>query len=509
LLFRKRRILSFSSALTMARAWAAFRQTARSWHASPAAVTAAAAALLATRTPATSSRARCHSSESEQRAKEVAEIKHALERMATVAPKAGGSFELLEKLRQLEDDWWIRGKVHRVVLTGGPCGGKSTVLTDMQQMLRERNYLVFSMPEIATQMWMWSDGKMWDDFSAEGSEDDQVWAALQVTLTRVQMVVEDSIIQMAKRSLAKRRSMANPPRGAVILLDRGVVDNMAYCTKEAWAMVLEELGTTTARLRDGRYDHVVHLVTAANGAEKFYSLQQAEGENVGARTETVEEARERDSLTQEAWRGAKSHFIVGNQGVDFEQKRRNVKDIVSMIVGDTTGRLSSPMARILCMYLPSQEIKNLAASDPSIPWVVSMRLTITYLSKNTRLQKCEVKNESTYYYHQEVSDDGSRVTLQYPMDSWSYFQKLREAAISQPGPDGQMSSETLRELVVDRVTFPFKDMLIRCNSMMDEEKGSAQLVAEIQPGTCAADLLPGWLKAIPGHERRRAPIECL
>ena len=40
-------------------------------------------------------------------------------------------------------------------------------------------------------------------------------------------------------------------------------------------MVLEELGTTTARLRDGRYDHIIHLVTAANGAEEYYTLEQA------------------------------------------------------------------------------------------------------------------------------------------------------------------------------------------------------------------------------------------
>ena len=26
---------------------------------------------------------------------------------------------------RLEDDLWQRGKIHRVVLTGGPCGGKS------------------------------------------------------------------------------------------------------------------------------------------------------------------------------------------------------------------------------------------------------------------------------------------------------------------------------------------------------------------------------------------------
>ena len=45
-------------------------------------------------------------------------------------------------------------------------------------------------PEIATEMYRWSDGKMWEDFSVQGPEDDPVWATLQTTLTKVQLVIE-------------------------------------------------------------------------------------------------------------------------------------------------------------------------------------------------------------------------------------------------------------------------------------------------------------------------------
>ena len=140
-------------------------------------------------------------------------------------------------------------------------------------------------------LWTGSDGKMWDDFSAQGPDEDRVWASLQTSLTRVQMAIEDSIVHMAHRSLSKRRKGPNPPEGAVVLLDRGVIDNVAYCTDEAWAMVLEDLGTTTARLRDSRYDHVIHLVTAAHGAEQHYTLEQA-GSEESARSETAEQARQ-------------------------------------------------------------------------------------------------------------------------------------------------------------------------------------------------------------------------
>lgn len=181
-----------------------------------------------------------------QKEEEEEELKGLIERMAG---QGEVDYEVMRRLRLLEDELWQRGKIHRVVLTGGPCGGKSTVMSDLIQMLSDKNFLVLTMPEIATEMFNWSGGRMWDDFSEAGPADDETWANLQYEMSSVQMRIEDSIMMMAKQSLAKRRRMseAEQPRGAVILLDRGVVDNVAYCREEAWAIVEERLGTTTAR----------------------------------------------------------------------------------------------------------------------------------------------------------------------------------------------------------------------------------------------------------------------
>ena len=225
------------------------------------------------------------------------------------------------------------------------------------------------MPEVATEMFKWSDGKMWDDFSAQGPDDDRVWASLQTSLTRVQMAIEDSIVHMAHRSLSKRRKGPNPPSGAVVLLDRGVIDNVAYCTDEAWAMVLEDLGTTTARLRDSRYDHVIHLVTAAHGAEQHYTLEQA-GSEESARGETAEQARLLDGRTLRAWQETKSHFIVGNAGVTWPQKRERAKAVLGLLLGDAAS--GGHVQKLQCAYLP-QAILAEAAADDETPWAVSDR----------------------------------------------------------------------------------------------------------------------------------------
>ena len=56
----------------------------------------------------------------------------------------------------------------------------------------------------------------------------------------------------------------------------------------------------------------MHLVTAANGAEKFYT-----GDNNQARYETVEEAIALDSKLIDAWVGHPSFAIIENNKNGF------------------------------------------------------------------------------------------------------------------------------------------------------------------------------------------------
>ena len=421
-----------------------------------------------------------------------------LQGMLDDAARTGGVGELQQRLQRLDDELWARGRLQRVVVTGGPCGGKSTIMSDFIQMLKERNYLVFTMPEIATEMFNWSGGKMWDDYAEQGPDDDRVWASLQTSLTRVQMAIEDAIVQMAARSLAKRRHGPNPPEGAVVLLDRGVVDNMAYCTPEAWGRVLEELGTTTARLRDGRYDHVLHLVSAAKGAEAFYTLAQAEGHEASARTETAEQARDLDERTQTAWQEARSHYIVGNTGVTWPEKRERAKGVLGMILGDRQPASGQLMQRISCPYQPASAILKHASADDAILWAVSEHVTLTYLSESARLHKSEpgAGIGATLYFYQDLDADG-HVVRQHPVDYWTYQQKLRtvrqsrtDVLLKAGGARAAGPGEPLREEREERISFAFGDQRIRCRCLEAQRK----LQVEVFNTTSAEHVLPAWLK---------------
>lgn len=116
---------------------------------------------------------------------------------------------------------------------------------------------------------------------------------------------------------------------AVILCDRGIMDGSAYVTDEIWQGVLERANINIVSAREGRYDAVFHLVTAADGAEPFYSLA-----NNAARHESISEAINQDRKTQMAWHGHPHHVIIDNRdNRTFERKMELLVQMLSGFVG--------------------------------------------------------------------------------------------------------------------------------------------------------------------------------
>lgn len=85
------------------------------------------------------------------------------------------------------------------------------------------------------------------------------------------------------------------------------MDGSAYTDENVWQAILDETGWSTIQLRDRRYEAVIHLVTAADGAEIFYS-----NSNNQARYESVTEAQELDKKLINAWVGHPHFSIIQN-----------------------------------------------------------------------------------------------------------------------------------------------------------------------------------------------------
>jgi hypothetical protein len=105
------------------------------------------------------------------------------------------------------------------------------------------------------------------------------------------------------------------------------MDPKAYLDDYTWEALLDVNDWSVPKLRDARYDCVVHLVTAAIGAEKFYTLA-----NNLARSETVEQATKLDIRLREAYLGHSNVYIIDNS-TNFEQKIQRVLDVVSHKIG--------------------------------------------------------------------------------------------------------------------------------------------------------------------------------
>ena len=106
------------------------------------------------------------------------------------------------------------------------------------------------------------------------------------------------------------------------------MDGMAYTSQQVWQALLDETGWSTIQLRDRRYEAVVHLVTAADGAAKFYT-----GDNNQARYETVEEAIVLDKKLINAWVGHPHFSIIENDQQGFQNKIQRCIDASFKTIG--------------------------------------------------------------------------------------------------------------------------------------------------------------------------------
>lgn len=197
-------------------------------------------------------------------------------------------------------------EVTKIVITGGPCAGKSTAFSRIQEEFTSMGYNVLFVPETATEL---INGGI-APWTCKTSDE------FQKFLMRLQLEKEKIFVD-ATSSMSGEKFL--------IVCDRGMLDNKSYMTSFGFQSVLNELNLNETELRDN-YDAVFHLVTAANGAEEFYTTA-----NNTARTETPEEARKIDEKLISAWTGH-PHFRVIDNSTTFDGKiKRLIKEIATFL----------------------------------------------------------------------------------------------------------------------------------------------------------------------------------
>jgi len=198
--------------------------------------------------------------------------------------------------------------IPKLCLTGGPCAGKTTALAYLRERLADRGFTPLVVPEAATLL-------------MNGNVAPPMWGerVFQTAVIRTVINLEQSYEEMAN---------ARPDLKPVLLCDRGVVDSRAYISEELYLDILRDVGVGShIDARDRRYTAVFHLVSAAKGAEAFYTT-----DNNPVRRETLAEARLADDRTLDAWIGAPHFRVIGNE-TDFSGKLARLDQEICAALG--------------------------------------------------------------------------------------------------------------------------------------------------------------------------------
>ena len=290
--------------------------------------------------------------------------------------------------------------ITKIVITGGPCAGKSTAMSWIQNAFTEKGYTVLFVPETATEL-IGGGVTPWT-------------CGANVEYQKCQMR-----LQLTKEALFLQAAKTMPGEKILIVCDRGALDNRAYMNDEEFSDVLSHAGANEIELRDS-YDAVFHLVTAAKGAEQFYSNANNE-----ARYESIEEARDLDDRLLAAWSGH-PHLRVIDNATDF---------------GDKMMRLISEVSRFLDEPEPFEIERKFLVAYPDIkaleafPGCRRVEIIQTYLKPRNG---CEVRvrqrgADGHYIYFETMKRDveepstGRRVEVERRLTQDEYLQLLMEA----------------------------------------------------------------------------------
>ena len=324
---------------------------------------------------------------------EVGKAKPGLDKIRKLAAVFQISVEELLKAREGEK----MVQITKIVITGGPCGGKSTAMSWVQNAFTQKGYKVLFIPETATELITggiapWTCGSNGE---------------FQKCLLRMQLEKERVFEQAAKTMNAEK---------VLIVCDRGALDNKAYMDSLEFAQVLEYLEMSEVDLRDN-YDAVFHLVTAAKGAAEFYTTA-----NNNARTETVEEAAAIDDKLIAAWTGH-PHLRVIDNSSDFDEKLKRLISEISSFLGEPE---------------PYEIERKYLIEYPDIKWLESLpncqRIEIiqTYLmsDQDEEIRIRQRGFNGSYIYFQTIKrkvSGAKRVEIETRLSEKEYLSLMMEA----------------------------------------------------------------------------------
>ena len=287
--------------------------------------------------------------------------------------------------------------IFRIVITGGPCAGKTTAMSWIQNAFTQKGWLVLFVDETATQLS--SGGAPW-----------------KLTRNNREYPYRVTQLMLAKEEVFTAVARTFESDKVLVVCDRGALDNRAYMSEEEFRYVLEKLNMTEVELRD-HYDAVFHLVTAAKGAEEFYTYA-----NNAARYETVEGAVQSDDRLIAAWTGHPHLRIIDNR-YSFDEKMLALIREISSFLGEPR-----PM-ETKRKYLIARPDPDILSRRPNCEHV---EITQAYLrseipGETIRIRQRGRDGSYVYFKTRKRSVDGKRIEMEERLSRHEFRDLLMQA----------------------------------------------------------------------------------
>ena len=340
-------------------------------------------------------------------------------------------------------------KLTKIVITGGPSAGKTTAMSWVQNAFSKLGYTVLFVPETAT------------EFITGGVAP---WTCgTNLDYQKVQME-----LQLTKERLFEKAARTMKAEKVLIVCDRGAIDNKSYMNDEEFAAVLREVGKTERELLLS-YDAVFHLVSAAKGAEEFYTFA-----NNAARYESVGQAVALDDRLIAAWQGHPHHCIIDNS-VELREKLKNLIAAIRDFLGEPA---PPEIERKFLVEMPQiaaleklQGFRRVEIEQAYLPTTNDERL---------RIRKWVENGQAIYYKTRRRHVNGQRLEVEERLTQRSYKEMLEEA-----GEALQLLRKTRYSLQYDGQLFqldvyPFWQEQAVVKIELNEENGEVRLPPELK-----------------------------
>jgi tRNA-Thr(GGU) m(6)t(6)A37 methyltransferase TsaA len=191
-----------------------------------------------------------------------------------------------------------------IALTGGPGGGKSTLVEDLRR-----------------------DPEWTDSFVALP---EAIQYAGFINLSPREKIFQRAVVHLQVGLEEGLKRSLDPDDRRIILCHRGTLDPLAFWLQRGWPE--EEFFSFTGIPRAGhfqRYSAVIHLVTAADGVPLEYTRwPQAH------RPEEPGEAIQLDHWLEQAWSSHPHYYRLDNREQNWAEKSRAARVILRKIIGD-------------------------------------------------------------------------------------------------------------------------------------------------------------------------------